>query len=197
VTFYQQAIFRQNIISTGQTFDITYFRQTFCRRESFWETFFDCVSMHLYICKCVTERERVRVWVCVCVKSVSVYCVFEHLNWSGRLSTVDLLMRVPCFVKTVNNFYNIKSSLSKLASTRRSTILSLPPSVRVSWFECSCVCVFVCLCVCVFVCLCVCVSVRLFVCVCLKNVRQKWCLLIKCCGTKQGQVNDPTICQVQ
>jgi hypothetical protein len=34
------------------------------------------------------------------------------------------------FCKKVNNVFNIKSSLSKLVSTRRSIVLSLPLSVR-------------------------------------------------------------------
>ncbi len=42
-------------------------------------------------------------------------------NWRGRLSTVDLLIKVGCFVKRVNNICNIKSSSSKLVST---TVLS-------------------------------------------------------------------------
>ncbi len=41
----------------------------------------------------------------------------------GRLITVDLLIKVACFVKKI---YNINISLSKLDSTRRSTVLSLP-----------------------------------------------------------------------
>jgi len=47
-----------------------------------------------------------------------------------RLSTVYLLIKVACFVKLVNNIFNIKRSWSKLISTRRSTVLNLSPSVR-------------------------------------------------------------------
>jgi hypothetical protein len=39
---------------------------------------------------------------------------------------VDLLIKVACFVKNPDNVSNIKSSLSKLVSTRRPTLLSLP-----------------------------------------------------------------------
>ncbi len=42
------------------------------------------------------------------------------------LSTVDLLIKIPCFVKRENYFLNVKSNLSKLVSTRRSTVSSLP-----------------------------------------------------------------------
>ncbi len=44
----------------------------------------------------------------------------------GRLSTIDLLIKVSCFVKKVNNIFNTKRCLSKLVSTRRSTVLNLP-----------------------------------------------------------------------
>jgi hypothetical protein len=43
----------------------------------------------------------------------------------GRLSTVDLLIKVACFVKKKNDIFNRKMSLSELVSTRRSTVLSL------------------------------------------------------------------------
>ncbi len=46
--------------------------------------------------------------------------------WGGRLSTIDLLTKTGCFVTWVNNIFNIKRSWSKLLSTRRSTVLSLP-----------------------------------------------------------------------
>ncbi len=42
------------------------------------------------------------------------------------LSTDDLLIEVAYFVRNVNNIFNITRSLSKLVSTRRSTVLSLP-----------------------------------------------------------------------
>jgi hypothetical protein len=44
----------------------------------------------------------------------------------GRLSTVDLRINVACFVVKVNNIFNIKSSRSKLVSTRRSNVPNLP-----------------------------------------------------------------------
>jgi hypothetical protein len=46
-------------------------------------------------------------------------------NLRRRLSTVDPLNKVACFVKHLYIFI-LKKSLSKLVSTRRSTILSLP-----------------------------------------------------------------------
>jgi hypothetical protein len=48
------------------------------------------------------------------------------LTEGGRLSTVDLLIKIGCFVKRYINIFNIKRSWSKLASTRRSIVLSLP-----------------------------------------------------------------------
>jgi hypothetical protein len=50
----------------------------------------------------------------------------ENTDRKGRVSTVDLLIRVACFVKKVDKIFNVKRSLSKLFSTRRSTVLSLP-----------------------------------------------------------------------
>jgi hypothetical protein len=44
----------------------------------------------------------------------------------GRLSTVDLFIKVACFVKKADNIFNIKS-WSKPVSTRSSTVLSLCP----------------------------------------------------------------------
>jgi hypothetical protein len=49
-----------------------------------------------------------------------------NTNWGERLSTVDLLIKVTCFVKNVNNIFNIKRSRSIQVSTSRSTVLSLP-----------------------------------------------------------------------
>jgi hypothetical protein len=43
-----------------------------------------------------------------------------------RPSTVDLLVKMGCFVKTEKYCYTLKSSLSKLVRTRRSTVLILP-----------------------------------------------------------------------
>ncbi len=50
----------------------------------------------------------------------------RNTNWKGRLSTVDLLIKVAHFVTKDNNSFRIKLSLSKVVSTRRSTVLSLP-----------------------------------------------------------------------
>ncbi len=44
----------------------------------------------------------------------------------GLLSMIDLLSKLTCFVKKANNVFKIKSSWSKLVSTRRSTVLGLP-----------------------------------------------------------------------
>jgi len=46
--------------------------------------------------------------------------------WRGRLSTVNLLIWVRSFEKKVNNIFSMKSSWSKLVSTRRSTVMILP-----------------------------------------------------------------------
>ena len=43
----------------------------------------------------------------------------------GGLSSVDLLIKVACFVKKENIIFNLKMSRSKLVCTRRSTVLSL------------------------------------------------------------------------
>ncbi len=47
-------------------------------------------------------------------------------NWRERLSTVDLLIKIACFGTKVNCIFNTKMSCSKLVSTIRSTVLSLP-----------------------------------------------------------------------
>ncbi len=44
----------------------------------------------------------------------------------GELSTVDLLVKIACFIKRKNIFFRIKNSWSELVSTRRSTVLRLP-----------------------------------------------------------------------
>ncbi len=46
---------------------------------------------------------------------------------------VGLLIKEACLVKKVDIMFNIKSSESKLVSTRRSTVLSLLSSVRLPW----------------------------------------------------------------
>jgi hypothetical protein len=47
--------------------------------------------------------------------------------WRGRLCTVDLLIKVGCFVKQRKFSFSLKSSWFKLVSTRRSTVLTVPP----------------------------------------------------------------------
>jgi hypothetical protein len=53
-----------------------------------------------------------------------------NTNCRGRLSTVDLLIKVGCFVKKVNNIFNIKRNWSKLVTTRRSIEMSLSRSIK-------------------------------------------------------------------
>jgi len=48
-------------------------------------------------------------------------------------NTVDLLNKVACYVKYVNNVFNIKRSWFKRVGTRRSTVLSLLPPVKLPW----------------------------------------------------------------
>jgi hypothetical protein len=52
--------------------------------------------------------------------------LIRELLLKGRLSTVDLLIRVGCFVQEVSNIFSMKSSFFKRVSTRRSTVLILP-----------------------------------------------------------------------
>ncbi len=47
-------------------------------------------------------------------------------NEKGRISTVDLLIKAPCFVRKSNIFLYFKMRECKLVITRRSTVLSLP-----------------------------------------------------------------------
>ncbi len=58
----------------------------------------------------------------------------ESLFERGRLSTIDPVIRVACFVKKENNILNKKAADLKLVSTRRSTVLNLPLSVRLPWW---------------------------------------------------------------
>jgi len=57
--------------------------------------------------------------------SLSIFATGKT-NWRGSLDTVDLLFRIACFVTMVNNIINMLSNWSKLVSSRRSTVLSLP-----------------------------------------------------------------------
>jgi len=50
----------------------------------------------------------------------------ENTNRGARLNTVDLLVKVACFVKE-NIFFGVKRSLTKLLSTRRSILLCFSP----------------------------------------------------------------------
>jgi hypothetical protein len=48
-----------------------------------------------------------------------------NTNRGGRLSTVDLLIKLVRFVIKANNIFILKMGWSKKVSTRRSTVLSL------------------------------------------------------------------------
>ncbi len=48
-----------------------------------------------------------------------------NTNWRGRFGTLDLLIKVACFVTLVNKVFKFKSSWTKLVKTR-STVLILP-----------------------------------------------------------------------
>jgi hypothetical protein len=50
----------------------------------------------------------------------------RELLLNGRLSTVDLLIKIGCFVKMEKHSSSMKSSLGKLVRTRRLTVLILP-----------------------------------------------------------------------
>ncbi len=56
-----------------------------------------------------------------------------NTNCRGRLNTVDLLIKVACFVKT--KIMLIKSSRSKLISARRSIVVSFPLFMRFFLFN--------------------------------------------------------------
>ncbi len=48
-----------------------------------------------------------------------------NTNRRGKLSTVDLLVKVAGFVRGVDNIFSTKRSWPKLVTTRRSTVLRL------------------------------------------------------------------------
>jgi hypothetical protein len=56
----------------------------------------------------------------------NICCHLGRLTEGGRLSTVDLHIKVACFARKVKNVCNIKSSLSKLVCTRKAFVLRLP-----------------------------------------------------------------------
>jgi hypothetical protein len=58
------------------------------------------------------------------MRSVSVGAEPGNSNYKG-MRTVDLLVKVTCFVQKAHNIFNIKGSLSRLFSTRRSTVPSV------------------------------------------------------------------------
>ncbi len=49
-----------------------------------------------------------------------------NTDQSGRLSTVDLLIKVACFLTKVDKNFSVKMSWSVPVSTRRLTVLSIP-----------------------------------------------------------------------
>jgi len=63
--------------------------------------------------------------------------MFEVLPWNAilgeSLSTVDLLTTVTSFVKHKIIFSIQKRKLSKIDSSGRSSVLSLPSSIRLPW----------------------------------------------------------------
>jgi hypothetical protein len=50
----------------------------------------------------------------------------RNTNWKKRLSTLDLVIQVACFVTNVIHIFDVKLSRTKLISTRRSTVLNHP-----------------------------------------------------------------------
>jgi hypothetical protein len=62
------------------------------------------------------------------VGEAGAYPRVEHVKGAGNTNwgSVDLLIKAACFVKNVNNIFNIKKSNSKQVRSRRSTVLSLP-----------------------------------------------------------------------
>jgi hypothetical protein len=81
------------------------------------------VKVNAAICKCQPSIKQT--WLTRKGLKTTWHCP-GNTNWRGRLSTVDLFIEVACFVDKVNNIFIIKSSRSKLVSTRRSTVLSPP-----------------------------------------------------------------------
>ncbi len=67
---------------------------------------------------CDTQHNNTLLWVSLCWMS------WRH--WKGRLSTVDLLIKVACFSTKTNNIVNIIMRSSKLVGARRSAVLSHP-----------------------------------------------------------------------
>ncbi len=55
----------------------------------------------------------------------------RETNWGGSFSTVDLLIKLACFVKNVNNIFNIKRRLFKILNRSEAS-----PSVRLPCTEC-------------------------------------------------------------
>ncbi len=75
---------------------------------SFWEVLLSWVSFHRII------------------KFSVVLLNAGNYHWRGRLSTVDLLIKIGSFVKLKKYSFSLKSSWPKPAKTRRSSVLILP-----------------------------------------------------------------------
>ncbi len=70
----------------------------------------------------------------LCVSGKEVLKMIQGtLTERERLSTIDLLIKVTCFVTDINNIFYAKRSLYKLVSTRRSTVLKPSISARAPW----------------------------------------------------------------
>ncbi len=61
------------------------------------------------------------------MSSVKWWHLAGNPYWRGRLSTVDLLIKIGCLVKKIS--FSFKSSWSELVSTWRSTVLRLLPQL--------------------------------------------------------------------
>ncbi len=49
--------------------------------------------------------------ICISIDSTLILLHPGNTNWGGGLSPVDLLIKVACFVKNVNNIFNVKKEL--------------------------------------------------------------------------------------
>jgi hypothetical protein len=82
--------------------------------------------------------------LCVCPSKSIIFSHFNarklkikagNTNWGGGLSTIDLLIKVACFVKKENIIFNIKMSWSKQGGTRRPISFRAPSWIRrLEWF---------------------------------------------------------------
>ncbi len=76
-----------------------------------------CYAGCLYTeCHC-TARNSFIMYVFTKATKSFPWVISWNTNRMGRLSTVDLPIKLACFVKKVNNIFNIKSNSTKLVST--------------------------------------------------------------------------------